>query len=456
MSKASILIIDDNQAYLDVISSFLKKQDFNVASCNNPFDGLALIKEQYFDILLTDYNMPGMDGLTLIKEIRKQNPEIAMIAISGHGTINTAVNIIQAGALEFIEKPVDLEALLKLIDKILKNKLVAVENQELEEKLQEVSSFKYIATSSAMVEVSNLVTRIAPSNATVLIEGESGTGKEVIAKALHFASLRKNKPFIAVNCAALVENLLESELFGHVKGAFTGAYENRKGKFEEANGGTLMLDEIGEMSLITQSKLLRILQEKTFTPVGGNKDTKVNVRVIAATNRKLQDAVKDKLFREDLYYRLNVLPIVIPPLREHKEDIIPLIDHFVSKYTTEYAKPVEGVTAEAKKLLLHYDYPGNIRELENIIARAIVMTRTKFIDAEDLPNNLISFQNKGNFAKDDVELPLLTLEEAEVKLIEQTLKRNNGSKIKTAKELGISERVLRYKLKMKNILFSKD
>ncbi len=449
--KPKILIVDDEISTTEALKGFLKKKGYEVTTEQDPLQALALVQEREFDLMIADYRMPKMNGLELIQNVRKIDPVIAIIMISAYGKIETAVKIMKSGASDYLTKPIDLKELLILIGKCIDNKRLLVENRQLKEILQEKFRFENIVgNSSALNEVMSMVQRVAKSNATVILRGESGTGKELIALALHFASERKDKPFVKVSCAALPESLLESELFGHIKGSFTGAISDRKGKFEEADTGTIFLDEIGEISHTTQTKLLRVLQEREFERVGSNQTRKVDVRIIAATNKNLEEAVKAKEMREDLYYRLNVVPIFIPPLRKRREDILPLIDHFIDKFSKENKRDIEGITQEAQKILIKYDYPGNIRELENILERAIVLARDDVISIKDLPLSVTSnHKEDGNGEKPFLEL--MSLEEAEKALIEMALQKHNGVQTRAAKELGISERALRYKIKVKGI-----
>ena len=449
--KAKILIVDDEVSTTKLMQGFLQKKGYNIQIKHNPEEALQLANEEEFDLVITDYRMPQMTGLDLINKIREVDPVIPFIMITAYGSIETAVEIIKSGASEYLTKPIDLEELLLLIDKCIDKKQLMVENRQLKTILKERFSVESIVGSSnALNEVMSIVQRVSSSNATVILRGESGTGKELVATALHFASNRKDKPFITVNCAALPESLLESELFGHIKGSFTGAIADRKGKFEEADGGTILLDEIGEITLTTQTKLLRVLQEREFERIGSNQIIKVDVRIVAATNRDLEEAVKQKEMREDLYYRLNVVPIFIPPLRNRREDVIPLIDSFIEKYATENQRNIKGITQEAKKILVKYDYPGNIRELENIIERAIVLARDEVITVKDLPLTVTSNHHEEDTSRTPL-LELMTLEEAEKQLIEIALEKHNGVQTRAAKDLGISERALRYKIRIKGI-----
>jgi len=450
--NGKILIVDDEVSQTKLLGGFLTKKGFTTTTTNDPSEALTLIRSQEFDVMIADYRMPVMNGLELIKRVRDIDPAVAIVMASAYGSIETAVDVIKSGANDYVTKPVDLKELLLMIDRNIDKKRLIVENQQLKEILQERFRFdNIIGNSSALAEVMSMVQRVARSSATVLIRGESGTGKELIAKALHFASERKDSPFIKVNCAALPETLLESELFGHVKGSFTGAISDRKGKFEEAHKGTIFLDEIGDISLTTQTKLLRVLQEKEFERVGSNQTVKVEVRILAATNRNLEEAVEAKLMREDLFYRLSVVPIYIPPLRNRRGDIMPLMDYFVEKYAKENGRDIQGITQEAQSVLVKYDYPGNIRELENIVERAIVISRDDVITLKDLPLTVTNQHAQETPQEPAPFLELMTLEAAEKQLIELALQKHDGVQTRAAKELGISERALRYKIKVKGI-----
>ncbi|MCP4294754.1 MAG: sigma-54-dependent Fis family transcriptional regulator [Proteobacteria bacterium] len=444
-----LLIVDDEVSQTQLLQGFLQKKGFHVTVTHDPLEAINFVKEMEFDLILSDYRMPSMTGLDLINEVKNINPTIAIIMMSAYGSIETAVEIIKAGASDFLTKPIDLQELLLFIDKSIDKKMLQEENHQLRQILREKFSFEnIIGNSIALEEVMSMVQRVAKSSATVILRGESGTGKELIATALHFASPRRDSTFIKVNCAALPESLLESELFGHVKGSFTGAIADRKGKFEDANKGTIFLDEIGELTLTTQSKLLRVLQEKEFERVGSNQSIKSDVRIITATNRNLEKAVESKQFREDLFYRLNVVPIHIPPLKARRDDITALINHFIDRYSKENEKSIKGITQEARGFLVKYDYPGNIRELENIIERAIVLARDDVITIKDLPLTVTSTQQEKDLESQPY-MELMTLEEAEKRLIGIALEKNNGVQTRAAKDLGISERALRYKIKTK-------
>lgn len=453
MSNRTILIIEDDEPQLKSLKGFLENLGFDVIATTSSVDGIRIAGEQMIDLVITDYKMPIKNGMEVLKEIKNINPEIAVIIITAYGNIETAVQAIKEGAFDFITKPIMLDDLEITINKAFERKRLISENKELREKLYEKYRFEgIIYQSPEMEEVINIAGRSADSKASILIFGESGTGKELIAKTIHYASPRRDRPFIVVNCAALNENLLESELFGHEKGAFTGADRQRKGRFEQADGGTIFLDEVGDIPLATQVKLLRVLQERKFERVGGNQTIEVDVRVISATNRDLEKMVNEGTFRLDLYYRLNVISIKIPPLRERRSDILPLVNYFVKKFSSENNKQIEGISKEALDILLKYDYPGNVRELENIIQRSVVLARDKILTTDDMPIYIKSIKSeselnivKGKISLDDA------VEELERRLISEALRLNNGNQTKSAEYLGISERNLRYKLKKYNM-----
>ena len=449
MNSSRILIMDDETQERHRIGSFLKQRGYEVTALASVPEAMTAMQGERYDVFLTDCNIPGVDALQTSGEARKINPDMAVIIMTSFGTIETAVKAIRAGAYDYLPKPIDLEQLVVLINRISERQNLLRENASLREQLRERYTFEQItSTSHAMEEVMNLVGRVAPSNATVLLRGESGTGKELIARAIHYHSPRAGQPLIKVNCAALPEALLESELFGHEKGAFTGAAGRRIGRFEAADKGTLFLDEIGDIPLSVQVKLLRVLQEKEFERVGGSETIRTDVRLVAATNRDLEKAMKDGSFREDLYYRLNVVSVAIPPLRDRKEDIPALMEHFIKKYGTENKKNITGVTAEARDLLMRYSYPGNVRELENIIERAVVLAKSETITSGDLPLHLrtVASEEKICVAKRDGSLTD-TLDTLERGIIMEAMKAAGGVQTRAAEKLGISERVLRYKLK---------
>ena len=439
-----ILIVDDELPQLELIGGFLKKQGFDVVEAEGGEKGLEKFRLESFDLVLTDQKMPKMSGVELLKSIRALNPEAAVIVMTAFGSIETAVSAIKEGASDYLTKPLNLDELLHRIKAVKERNRLLTENRDLREALQERCRIDgIIGESGHMQEVLSLVRRVAPSEATVLIRGESGTGKELIAQAIHYSSPRASRPLVRLNCAALPETLLESELFGHEKGAFTGAYATRKGRFEVANGGSLFLDEIGDLPLHLQAKLLRVLQEKEFERVGSSKPIPVDVRILAATHRDLEKLIQAGQFREDLYYRLNVVTVVLPPLRERRQDIPSLLDHLVKKFAEKNAKTIKGFTQEARDALLRYDYPGNVRELENIVERATVITRDEVIGRSDLP---LTVQTSEKLDDRGTNITAV-VEGLERKMIKEALAQSDGVQTRAADKLGITERALRYKLK---------
>ena len=448
MGKLSTLVVEDGQSQREILRDFLMDEGYDVVEAENGDKAIEAVKNGYFDLVLLDYKMPKKDGMTVLEEVKDINTEIDVIMMTAYGSVDTAVRAMKAGAADYITKPIELEELRILISRIAERQTLRKENEILREELRGkgVTTDQIIFKSAAMSEVVNLSGRVANSSATVLIQGESGTGKELLARLIHNLSPCSERPMIVVNCAALSANLLESELFGHEKGAFTGASRIRIGRFEEADGGTLFLDEIGELSPAVQVKLLRFLQEREFQRVGGNRTIRSDVRIISATNRNLQGEVKDGTFREDLFYRLNVVTIAIPLLRERKEDLSPLIDHFLNRFAHENGKEIQGTSSEARDLLLRYDYPGNVRELENIIERAVVITRGPVITSRDLPFSRSSIHPHMSEVKTWRSLKE-SVEDLECKMIRRALEETANNQTKAANLLGISERMLRYKLK---------
>ncbi len=441
----SILVVDDEPPQLELIGGFLKKQGFEVTLAESGEKALQIFRRESFDLVLTDQRMPNLSGLDLLKAVRAVNPETPVIVVTAYGSIETAVSAIKAGATDYLTKPLNLDELLHRIEKVREHHRLVLENRDLREELGERHRIEgIIGESGRMLEVFSLVRRVAPSEATVLIRGESGTGKELIAKAIHFASPRASGPLVKVNCAALPETLLESELFGHEKGAFTGALVTRKGRFEVASGGTIFLDEIGDLPTHLQAKLLRVLQEREFERVGSSKPISIDVRILAATHRDLERLLKAGQFRDDLYYRLNVVTIVLPPLRERRQDLPLFMDHLLRVFAEKNGKKIRGFTSEAREALLRYDYPGNVRELENIIERASVITRSDVIGRADLP---ISIQEpEVEVINSETDLPVV-VERLERRMIREALARSGGVQTRAAEQLGITERALRYKLK---------
>jgi len=449
MQEARVLIMDDEVKERSRIEDALKQKGHDVLAVGSVLEAVEAIRRERFDVFLTDCNIPGVDALQISGEARKINPDMAVIIMTSYGTIETAVKAIKAGAYDYLPKPIDVDQLAVLIGRISERQNLIRENTELKEQLIERYKFDEIVSASHdMEEALNLAGRVAASNATVLLRGESGTGKELVARAIHYHSPRANFPLVKVNCAALPETLLESELFGHEKGAFTGATAKRIGRFEAADTGTVFLDEIGELTPGMQVKLLRVLQEREFERLGGNQTIKVDVRVIAATNRDLEQAMREGKFREDLYYRLNVVSVVIPPLRERKEDVPELLDHFIKKYSQANRKKISGVSAEVRDLLMRYSYPGNVRELENIVERAVVLSKGGTITSADLPLHLRTVESEEKICVRKSGSSLNeTLDTMERGIILDALKESGGVQTRAAEKLGISERVLRYKLK---------
>ena len=450
MKPFSILVTDDEKIQRESLAGFLKKKNYHVLTAKNHDEAYALVKENPIDVVLTDVKMSGKSGYDLLKSIKELNPEITVIIMTAYGNVEEAVSAMKNGAYDYLTKPIDLDEVELLIHRALQFKQLKSENLELRQKLEERHRFTNIITNSPLMEEAlNMAARSASSRTSVLIEGESGTGKELIVRAIHYASKRKDKPLVVVNCAAISENLIESELFGHEKGAFTGAVQSRKGRVEEANQGTLFLDEVGDVPLSIQVKLLRFLQFGEFQHVGSNQIRKVDVRLIAATNRNLQEMIKKNTFREDFYYRLNVINIHVPPLRKRKEDIPLLIDYFIKKYSAENTKNIGGISREALDLLMKYDYPGNVRELENMIEHAVVLARSEVIGTDDLP---IQFHVTEETRPETPPLEYYTgnfrqkVESFEKDLIVHALKFANFNQSKAARSLGLSERNLRYKM----------
>jgi two-component system response regulator HydG len=440
-----ILVADDDPALRDAVARTLSRAGYEVVPAADGTAALEIVRRRPVQVLLADLRMPGLDGLELLRAAKTIAPEVEVILITGHGGIEDAVAAMKEGAYDFLTKPFKRAALQKAVEKALEKQHLLQQNRALRRQLEDVMlQGAIIGTAPAMRRVLDLVAQVAPSNATVLILGESGTGKELIADALHRGSARREGPCIKVNCAALPETLLESELFGHEKGAFTGAAARKEGRFELAHGGTLFLDEIGDLSPATQAKLLRVLQDGTFERLGGTKTLKVDVRIVTATNKDLEGEVKAGRFREDLFYRLNVISIVVPPLRDRREDIPLLAQHFVQRYAQRNAKAVEGLAREALDLLAAYHWPGNVRELENVIERAVVLARDAWIGPRDLPEAISAVAPEARAITIAIGTPL---EEVEQRLIEETLQHTGGDKTLAAKLLGITSRTIYRKLK---------
>jgi DNA-binding NtrC family response regulator len=441
----SILIIDDEKPQRESLGGYFKKKSFEVYLADSGKNGIEKVRENLVDIVLTDYKMPDLTGLEVLQEIKKLNPEIIVIMMTAYGNIETAVESMKAGAYNYLQKPVNLDELDVLIERALLQKQIISENKKLKEEISRKFNFENIIYQSKEIEEAiNLAGRVAASNAPVLIRGESGTGKELFAKAIHYAGSRKNDPFVIVNCAALPETLLESEMFGFEKGAFTGAEQKRLGRFEEAGNGTIFIDEVGDVTPAMQVKLLRVLQNGEFSRLGSNQIIKTDARIITATNRNLEELIKNNSFREDFYYRINVVSVNIPPLRERKNDIPLLIDYFIDKYDCRGKQ----LSKEVLDLLMKYNFPGNVRELENIIQRACVLSRGDLITTYELPLNVRTLNSENNHSDfqprvDDLNKQIGALE---TEIINMALKVTEGNQSKAAKLLNISERNLRYKL----------
>lgn len=441
--KFTILVIDDEENIRNGLASNFEMEDYTVRTASNGRQGLELVSKGDIDLVVTDLRMDGISGEEVLRRVTTETPGIPVIVLTGHGSIDAAVDAMKNGAYDFLTKPLNLDQLNAIVKRALETRELSLKHKMLLSELDTVHSFgKMIGKSAEIQKVFNLVEKVAPSKASVLITGESGVGKELVADAIHSLSPRKNNSFIKVHCAALSESLLESELFGHEKGAYTGADSMKKGRFELAHGGTIFLDEIGEINQSTQIKLLRVLQEKKFERVGGEETLEVDVRVVAATNRNLAEEVKAGRFREDLYYRLNVVSIPVPALRERKDDIPLLVDAFVKKFSEENGKSITGVDNRARSALYKYNWPGNIRQLQNCIESACVMCSDTKVTLEDLPPSISEYQGEGS-----ISVPFgITLEEAEKIIIQQNLAANKGNKSRTAEILGIERKTLNRKL----------
>jgi len=451
-----ILVIDDDPVILEVITKILKTNSYEVVAAPNGKSGIKQLESNSFDLVLTDLVMPDVDGLEVLNHVVTKSPKTKCIILTGYGTIKSSVDSIKKGAFDYITKPITSGELLVVIEKALKFRNLEDENIRLKRELHK--KYRYdnlIGTSNAIEKIYELIEKVADTDSTVLISGASGTGKELIARAIHYNSSRGDKPLVVINCGAIPEELLESELFGHEKGAFTGAYKTRVGRFEMANGGTIFLDEVGEMSPKLQVKLLRVLQEQKFERVGGTKTIHVDVRIIAATNKNLTIAINKERFREDLYYRLNVIPIKVPPLKQRKSDILLLIDFFIKKYQKGKIKRITGFSPEAMDCVLEYDWPGNVRELENMIKRLIILCDNQMVFFDDLPEHIQRNSRSIQQFEEDILEEGLTLDEAvkdyEKRLILEALEKSNWVKTKAAKILNINRTTLVEKIKKQNL-----
>lgn len=430
-----------------LLGRVLSRAGYETFTVGSGAEALRLVANERFDLVVTDIKMPEMDGLQLLEKLKEFEPSLPIIVMTAYGTIENAVQALRFGAYDYIAKPFETDEIKLTVAKALEREHLLAENRYLHAELEGRYDFSGIVGGSpAMQQVYEMASSVAISNANVMITGESGTGKELLARSIHYSSLRKEKPFVVLNCAALSEGVLESELFGHEKGAFSGALDTRKGRFERADQGTLFIDEVAEMSMAAQVKLLRVIQEHEFERVGGNKTISVDVRIVAATNKKLEGQVKEGKFREDLYYRLNVVNINIPPLRSRREDIEPLTRHFLQKYAAETGRKITDLAPRALSCLLAYDWPGNVRELQNAIERAVVLSKGSVLTPRDFPQSLqgddqicLQIPEKGGSLTE-------ILEDLERQLILQTLQREEGSQTRAADTLGIKRTTLRYKM----------
>jgi DNA-binding NtrC family response regulator len=451
---ATILVVEDEAKMLRLLALNLSEDGHTVLAAADAETGQRILRKEKIDLVITDLRLPGKDGLEFLQAVKRTNASLPVIVMTAYGTVETAVEAMKAGASDYVLKPFSLEEMRLIVGKELDVHRLKEENRSLREALGRRYEFRNIvARSAGMQEVLGTVERVATTNSTVLLGGESGVGKDMVARAIHEHSQRSSGPFIKINCTAIPENLLESELFGYEKGAFTGAVNSKPGKFELADRGTIFLDEIGDVPGSTQVKLLRVLQDREFERLGGTKTIKVDVRVVAATNQDLRAALEEGKFREDLYYRLNVVPISIPPLRNRREDIPYLVDHFIARFVGESNKPIRGITPDALKKLMEFHWPGNVRELENIIERAVALSTGEIIDADDIRLDLSPAKpvygvaagtrggDAGPFPPDGV-----TLEQFEDEIINEAMRRTTGNKSQAARLLGISRNALRYRL----------
>ena len=457
MAAEKILIVDDEEGMRRLLDRLLSREGYETVAVGSGGEALRQMRADTFDLVVTDIKMPEMDGLQLLEEIKAYNPSLPVIVITAYGTVENAVQALRAGAYDYITKPFENDEIRLTVAQVLERQRLLVENRYLHEALEERYSFSgIVGASSVMSKIFATASAVAASNASVMITGESGTGKELIARSIHFSSARKEKPFVVLNCAALSEGVMESELFGHERGAFTGAVALKKGRFEMAHEGTLFIDEVGEMSLNAQVKLLRVIQEHEFERVGGTKIIRTDVRIVAATNKNLETEVKRGTFREDLFYRLNVINIHVPPLRERREDIEALAQHFLDRYVRETGKRVEAISPRAISCLLAYDWPGNVRELQNAMERAVVLCRGNVITPADFPPAIqggeeifLQVPERGGSLTE-------ILEDLERQLIVQTLRREEGSQTRAAAALGIKRTTLRYKMEKYQLIEQSD
>ena len=445
MVKGNVLVVDDEKNQRETLGRFLRKRGFDIFLADGVKEAVSIVEGNSIDLIISDYKMQDGCGLHVLEQVKSINPSIEVVIITAYGKMETAIDVLKKGAYDYLIKPINLEELLLLIGKIFEKRNLIKENRELRERLEQSHKFEHLITNTPEMEnVINMVGRAALTNSTILIRGESGTGKEVFARAIYLSSKRSENAFMVVNCSAFNENLLESELFGHEKGAFTGAVENRIGRFEEADKGTLFLDEIGDISLAVQIKLLRVIQFGEFSRVGSNRLIKTDVRIICATNRNLEEMIKEKTFREDFYYRINVIPVNLPPLRERKSDIPLLVANFLEKIARKNNQDEVKISDEALDLLVKYDFPGNVRELENIIERAVILSRDNLIVSKDLPLSIKNMEGNSILETDNFlhSFPE-KVKEFERRIVEAALLKTANNKSAAARLLQISERHIR-------------
>ncbi len=443
-SQTRILLIDDDESMRDSCRQALAREAGRIEVAEDGKTGLEILEKEAFDLVIVDLKMPGLSGMEVLNRIKQEYPEVVVIVITGYATVESAVDAMRQGAYDFLPKPFTPESLRVIVKRALNKRELVLENILLRSELEaSVGSEVIIGHGEAMRKVEDVMRKVSPTDTTVLISGESGTGKELVARAIHRHSSRSDRPFVVVDCGSLVENLFESELFGHVKGSFTGATATKYGRLELANGGTVFFDEIGNISMNVQTKLLRVLQEREIAKVGSTQVIKVDVRVIAATNKDLQKAVQAGAFRDDLFYRLSVVPITLPPLRERRDDIPPMANYFLKKYNQKRKKNVHAISTKAMKALIEHDWPGNVRELENAIERAVVLTENDTIEPSDL---LYYGLNASTIQESNMNRPRC-LADVEKEHIVRTLKKFGGQKSKTAEWLGIDRKTLRSKLR---------
>ena len=452
----NILVIDDNPSVIKLMAKILKANDYEVSIASGGGSGIKKLDKDEYDLVFTDLMMPGIGGMEVLEHVISKSPKTMCIILTAHGTIKSSVDAIKKGAFDYITKPVSPSELLVVVEKAIKFKNLEEENSRLKKELRGKYDYtNFVGTSNAIKKIYDLIEKVADTDGTVLITGASGTGKELIARAIHYNSNRSEKPLVVVSCGAIPEALLESELFGHEKGAFTGAFKKRIGRFEMANGGTIFLDEIGEMSPALQVKLLRVLQEQKFERVGGMKTIHVDLRIVAATNRNLTTAINNEIFREDLYYRLNVIPIKVPSLKQRKSDIPLLIDFFLKKFQAGKKKKITGFLPEAMDAMIAYDWPGNVRELENAVKRITILCENQVVSFDDLPESIQEKSRSVQFSDEVIIEEELDFQEAvkyyERKIILEALEKSNWIKSKAAKLLNINRTTLVAKIKKQNI-----